>query len=121
MTSKVLPTYAFTAQLATLEPPPSKMQQLLGAVYGNQAAMDDFVSLTPGHSRSRCSSLPSASAGPSRQLRFRASGWRSGVECGHRHDRAVRMTQAVVADRSDQDASKSNMLTSSDNQQLRVP
>ena len=48
MTSKVLPTYAFTAQLATLEPPPSKMQQLLGAVYGNQAAMDDFVSLNAG-------------------------------------------------------------------------
>ena len=48
MTSKVLPTYAFTAQLATLEPPPSKMQQLLGAVYGNQAAMDDFVSVNAG-------------------------------------------------------------------------
>jgi hypothetical protein len=48
VTSKVLPTYAFTAQMATFEPPPSKMQQLLGAVYGNQAAMDDFVSVNAG-------------------------------------------------------------------------
>jgi hypothetical protein len=53
---------AFTAQLATLEPPPSKMQQLLGAMFGNQAAMDDFVSVNAGTLRSRCSSLPSASA-----------------------------------------------------------
>ena len=46
--SKVLPTYAFTTQLATLEPPPPEMQQLLGAIYGNQAAMDDFVSVNAG-------------------------------------------------------------------------
>jgi hypothetical protein len=46
--SKVLPTYAFTTQLATLEPPPPEMQQLLGAMYGNQAAMDDFVSVNAG-------------------------------------------------------------------------
>jgi 2-polyprenyl-6-methoxyphenol hydroxylase-like FAD-dependent oxidoreductase len=46
--SKVLPTYAFTTQLATLEPPPPEMQQLLGAIYGNQEAMDDFVSVNAG-------------------------------------------------------------------------
>lgn len=44
----VLPVYEFTAQLATLEAPPEEMQQLLGAVHGNQDAMDDFVSLTAG-------------------------------------------------------------------------
>jgi hypothetical protein len=38
--SKVLPAYAFTTQLATLEPPPPETQQLLGAIYGNQAAME---------------------------------------------------------------------------------
>jgi hypothetical protein len=27
---------------------PAKMQELLGAVYGNQAAMDDFVSVNAG-------------------------------------------------------------------------
>jgi hypothetical protein len=43
-----LPIYEFTTQLATLEPPPPEMQQLLGAVHGNQAAMDDFVSVTAG-------------------------------------------------------------------------
>ena len=37
----VLPIYEFTTQLATLEPPPPEMQQLLGAVHGNQDAMDD--------------------------------------------------------------------------------
>ena len=44
----VLPVYEFTTQLATLEAPPEQMQQLLGAVQGNQDAMDDFVSLTAG-------------------------------------------------------------------------
>jgi flavin-dependent dehydrogenase len=44
----VLPVYEFTTQLATLEAPPVEMQQLLGAVHGNQDAMDAFVSLTAG-------------------------------------------------------------------------
>jgi flavin-dependent dehydrogenase len=43
-----LPIYDFTTQLATLEPPPPEMQQLLGAVHGNQEAMDAFVSITAG-------------------------------------------------------------------------
>lgn len=43
-----LPIYEFTAQMASLEPPPPEMQQLLGAVHGNQAAMDDFVSVNAG-------------------------------------------------------------------------
>ena len=34
----VLPMYEFTLELATLEPPPPEMQQLLGAVHGNQEA-----------------------------------------------------------------------------------
>jgi len=44
----VLPIYEFTTQLATLEPPPPEMQQLLGAVYGNQKATDAFVSVVAG-------------------------------------------------------------------------
>ena len=32
----VLPMYEFTCQLATLEPPPPEMQQLFGAIHGNQ-------------------------------------------------------------------------------------
>ena len=43
-----MPIYEFTSQLATMEPPPPEMQQLLGAVYGNQEAMDGFVSVTAG-------------------------------------------------------------------------
>ena len=43
-----LPIYEFTTQLATLEAPPVEMQQLLGAVYGNQDAMDSFASITAG-------------------------------------------------------------------------
>jgi hypothetical protein len=46
--AKVGPMYDFTTQLATLEPPPPEMQQLLGAVYGNRDAMDDFVSVVAG-------------------------------------------------------------------------
>ena len=43
-----LPLYEFTTQLATMEGPPPEMQQLLGAVYGNQDAMNMFVSITAG-------------------------------------------------------------------------
>jgi 2-polyprenyl-6-methoxyphenol hydroxylase-like FAD-dependent oxidoreductase len=40
--------YEFTCQLATLEPPPPELQQLLRAVHGNQAAMDGFTRLNAG-------------------------------------------------------------------------
>ena len=43
-----LPMYEFTCQLATLEPPPLEMQQLLGAIRGNQRAMDAFVQMNAG-------------------------------------------------------------------------
>ena len=46
--ARVLAIYEFTTQLATLESPPPEMQQLLGAVHGNQDAMDAFVSVTAG-------------------------------------------------------------------------
>jgi flavin-dependent dehydrogenase len=45
---RAMPIYEFTTQLATLEPPPPEMQQLLGAVHGKQDAMDAFVSITAG-------------------------------------------------------------------------
>lgn len=44
----VLPMYEFTTELATLEPPPPQMQQLLGAVHGNQQAMDGFARMAAG-------------------------------------------------------------------------
>ncbi len=40
-----LPVYEFTDDFALLEPPPPEMQQLFGALQGNQDAMDDFVSV----------------------------------------------------------------------------
>jgi 2-polyprenyl-6-methoxyphenol hydroxylase-like FAD-dependent oxidoreductase len=43
-----LPTYEFTIQMATLEPPPAEVQQLLAAIAGNQPAMDDYVSVLAG-------------------------------------------------------------------------
>jgi flavin-dependent dehydrogenase len=46
--ARVLPMYEFTTQLATLEPPPPELQQLLGAACGNQAAMDALVSVNAG-------------------------------------------------------------------------
>ncbi len=45
---RVLPMYEFTAQIASMEPPPPEMQQLLGAVHGNQEAMDMFVRVNAG-------------------------------------------------------------------------
>ena len=44
----VLPMYEFTCQLATLEPPPPELQQLLGAMHGNQEAMDGFARVNAG-------------------------------------------------------------------------
>jgi flavin-dependent dehydrogenase len=43
-----LPMFELTCQLATLEPPPPEMQQLLAAVHGNQEAMDGFARLNAG-------------------------------------------------------------------------
>jgi 2-polyprenyl-6-methoxyphenol hydroxylase-like FAD-dependent oxidoreductase len=40
--------YDFTCDLATLEPPPPELQRILGAVHGNQAAMDGFARLNAG-------------------------------------------------------------------------
>lgn len=40
---RVMPMYEFTCGLATLEPPPPEMQQLLGAIAGNPTGMDGFV------------------------------------------------------------------------------
>lgn len=44
----VMPMYEFTTQLATLEPPPPELQQLLGAINGNREAMDAFMRVTAG-------------------------------------------------------------------------
>lgn len=43
-----LPIFELTCQFAAMEPPPPEMQQLLGAVHGNQEAMDDFASVMAG-------------------------------------------------------------------------
>ncbi len=45
---RVLPMYEFTCQLATLEPPPAEMQQLLAAIHGKQEAMDAFARMNAG-------------------------------------------------------------------------
>jgi flavin-dependent dehydrogenase len=45
---EVLPIYEFTAELASLEPPPPEMQQLLAAVSGEKEAMDGFARVVAG-------------------------------------------------------------------------
>jgi flavin-dependent dehydrogenase len=40
-----MPIYEFTCEFATMEPPPPEMQQLIGAMQGNQAAQDAFISV----------------------------------------------------------------------------
>jgi flavin-dependent dehydrogenase len=42
------PIYELTSEFAKIEPPPPEMLQLFGALHGNQAAMDDFVSVMAG-------------------------------------------------------------------------
>ena len=46
--AQVLPMYEFTTELATLEPPPPDLQQLLAAIAGNQDAMDGFAQVNGG-------------------------------------------------------------------------
>jgi len=46
--AQVLPMYEFTTELATLEPPPPDLQQLLAAMAGNQDAMDGFAEVNGG-------------------------------------------------------------------------
>lgn len=45
---QTLPTYELTCQLGTLEPPPPDQAQLLGAMVGNQEAIQGFVSVIAG-------------------------------------------------------------------------
>lgn len=45
---QVLPMYELTTEIATLQPPPPEMQQVLGAVHGNQDAMDGFAQVMAG-------------------------------------------------------------------------
>ena len=44
----VLPMYELTAEIASLEPPPPELQQILEAAHGNQEAMDAFARLNAG-------------------------------------------------------------------------
>ena len=46
--AQVLPIYDFTTELATLAPPPPEVGQLLGAVAGQQWAMDMFAGVVAG-------------------------------------------------------------------------
>ena len=46
--AQVLPMYELTTQLATLQPPPPELAHLLGAVHGNQEAMDGFARVIAG-------------------------------------------------------------------------
>ena len=45
---EAMPIYEFTCDFAKIEPPPPEMQQLIGAMQGNQEAMDGFVSVMAG-------------------------------------------------------------------------
>jgi flavin-dependent dehydrogenase len=45
---EAMPIYGFTCDFAKLEPPPPEMQQLIGAMQGNQEAQDGFVSVMAG-------------------------------------------------------------------------
>jgi 2-polyprenyl-6-methoxyphenol hydroxylase-like FAD-dependent oxidoreductase len=45
---QVLPMYEFTTELATLEPPPPELLELLVAMPGNQDAMDGFARVNAG-------------------------------------------------------------------------
>jgi len=45
---EAMPMYEFTCNYAMLQPPPPEMQQLFGAIFGNQEAMDGFAKVVAG-------------------------------------------------------------------------
>jgi 2-polyprenyl-6-methoxyphenol hydroxylase-like FAD-dependent oxidoreductase len=45
---RVLPMYEFTAEVATLQPPPPELERVLAAAHGNQEAMDGFARTAAG-------------------------------------------------------------------------
>jgi hypothetical protein len=45
---QVMPIFDFTCKFAMLAPPTPQMQQLFGAVKGNQEAMDGFAQVISG-------------------------------------------------------------------------
>jgi flavin-dependent dehydrogenase len=46
--ARVMPMYRFTTELARMEPPPPETQQLIGAIAGDQPAMNQFASVFAG-------------------------------------------------------------------------
>jgi flavin-dependent dehydrogenase len=46
--ARAMPMYEFTCQFAALMPPTPEMQQLFGAIYGNQESMDGFIRVFSG-------------------------------------------------------------------------
>ena len=62
-----LPIFELTCELATLEPPPPEMQQLLGAMHGNRDAMNGFIGVLAG------SVSPTAFFGPENTERIMAA------------------------------------------------
>ncbi len=46
--TRAMPIYELTLEFASMAPPPPHMQALLGAVSGNQSAMDDFARVIAG-------------------------------------------------------------------------
>lgn len=46
--AQAMPMYGLTCQIAAMEPPPPELQQMLGAIHGNQAAMDLFCRVNAG-------------------------------------------------------------------------
>ncbi len=69
--TQVMPMYEFTAQLASLDPPPPEMQQLLGAVSRSRPARTGSPGWRRGSPRPRSSSRTTAWTG-SWARRFRA-------------------------------------------------
>src|SRR6476620_1946063 len=71
-----------STQLATLQPPPPEMQQLLGAVQGNQPAMDDFISVNAGTLSPEVFFLLSTLPGLLKQLPSRSKASGANRYCG---------------------------------------
>jgi 2-polyprenyl-6-methoxyphenol hydroxylase-like FAD-dependent oxidoreductase len=46
--TQVLPMYEFTAQFASMMPPPPEQRQLMGAIHGNREAMNGFARVFAG-------------------------------------------------------------------------
>jgi hypothetical protein len=93
---RAMPMYEFTAELASLEPPPPELQRILQAAHGNQDAMDGVARVNAGVTSPAGSSPRPTSGAFSRPLTEAPAGHGSGRQPDRTRRRHVEWPQGLL-------------------------